>query len=99
MMTIVTHLKIKEQQEPAWDAAMRQRIELAKEQPGFVAVQVCIPAEALDERVIIGTWQTRADWEAWHNTDEFQQTRSQLEEPDVAARREWWHEVVLQEHR
>jgi heme-degrading monooxygenase HmoA len=99
MMTIVTHVKIKEQQEPAWDAAMRERIEAAKEQPGFFAVQVCIPADALDERVIIGTWETRADWEAWHATDEFRQTRAQLEGPDVAARGEWWHEVVVELHR
>ncbi len=98
MMTIVSHLRIKAGQEPAWDAAMRQRVEAAKEQPGFVAVQVCIPVDALNERVIIGTWGTRADWEAWHGTDAFQQTRAQLEEPNSKTRREWWHEVVFSEH-
>jgi len=99
MMTIVTHLRIKEGHEPAWDAAMRDRIAAAKQHPGFVAVQLCIPAEAMNERLIIGTWETRSDWESWHSTAEFQETRARLEEPDSKTRREWWHEVVLAEHR
>jgi len=99
MMTIVTHVRIKAGQEPVWDAAMRERIEAAKQQPGFVSVQLCIPVDAMNERVIIGTWATRADWEAWHANEAFQQTRTQLEEPNAKTRREWWHEVVLSEHR
>jgi len=99
MMTIVSHVRIKEGQEPAWDAAMRERVEAAREQPGFVAVQLCIPADALNERVIIGTWETRADWEAWHNTEPFARTRAELEQADTKRPREWWHEVVLREQR
>jgi len=99
MMTIVTHLRIKEGQEPAWDTAFRERVEAAKAQPGFISVQLCIPVDAMNERVIIGTWQSRADWEAWHNADAFRQTREQMEETDTKRRREWWHEVVLEERR
>ena len=99
MMTIVSHVKIKEGHEPAWDAAMRERIEAAKEQAGFVGVQLCIPTDAMNERVIIGTWETRADWEAWHGTDAFTKTRAQLEEPNSKTKREWWHEVVVDQHR
>ena len=100
MMTVVTHVKIKEGREPAWDAAFRERIASAREQRGFVAVQLCIPSDAMDERVVIGTWETRADWEAWHGTEPFQQTRRQMEEQsDSKRKREWWHEVVLEEHR
>ena len=99
MMTIVTHVKIKPGHEPAWDAAIRERVLAAKEQPGFVSVQLCIPVDAMNERVIIGSWESRADWEAWHSTEGFQKTRAQLEEPDAKTKREWWHEVVLEEHR
>ena len=98
-MTIVTQVRIREGHEPAWDAAMRERIAVAKQHPGFVGVQLCIPTEKLNERVIIGTWETRADWEAWHSTQEFQETRARLEEPDSKTRQESWHEVVLAEHR
>ena len=71
----------------------------AKQHPGFVSVQLCIPVNNMNERVIIGTWATRADWEAWHSTEEFQQTRARLEEPDAKSRRESWFEVMLTELR
>jgi heme-degrading monooxygenase HmoA len=99
MMTIVTHIKIAEGQEPAWDAAMRERLTTAKAQSGFVSVQLAIPADAPDERVVIGTWDSRADWEAWHETDSFRSTRERMDECEVERRGEWWHEVVLAEHR
>ena len=99
MMTVVTHIKIAEGQEPTWDAAMRERITAAKAQPGFVSVQVGIPADALDGRVVIGTWQSRADWEAWHDTDSFRSTRERMDRCEVERQGEWWHEVVLAEQR
>jgi heme-degrading monooxygenase HmoA len=37
----------------------------------------------MNERVVIGTWETRADWEAWHATEAFQETREAMD----AARR------------
>jgi len=98
MMTILSHVRIKPGQEPAWDAAMRERIEAAREQPGFVSVQLCMPVDSLNERLIIGTWETRADWESWHAHDAFQQTRAQLEEPRAKTRNELWYEVVLSGH-
>lgn len=99
MMTIVTHIRIKEGREPAWDAAFRERVQAAKERPGFIGVQLCIPIDAMNERVIIGTWESRAEWEAWHGADAFRQTREQMEEADAKRRKEWWHEVVLEERR
>lgn len=99
MMTIVTHVKIKEGHEPAWDAAMRDRIAAARDQPGFVSVQLCMPADDLKARAIIGTWQSRADWEAWHGTEEFQRTRELLEEPDAKTKDEHWYEVVVDARR
>ena len=99
MMTIVTHVRVREGREPAWDEAFRERAAAAREQPGFVAVQLCIPLDAMNERVIIGTWDSRADWEAWHGSEPFRETRRRLEQVDDDAQREWWHEVVLEERR
>jgi heme-degrading monooxygenase HmoA len=99
MMTVVTHVRIKKGQEPAWDEAFRERAGAAREQPGFVAVQLGIPVDAINERVIIGTWESRADWEAWHNAQPFLETRRKLEEVDEKRERTWWHEVVLEERR
>jgi len=46
-------------------------------------------------RVLIGTWQTRADWEVWHTDLAFAETRKRLEGLEATPREEWWHEVVL----
>ncbi len=43
MMTIVTRVKLKEGSEPRWDAAMRERLEAARTQSGWIAGQVAIP--------------------------------------------------------
>jgi hypothetical protein len=53
-----------------------------------------IPLHALSERVIIGTWQTRADWEAWHADAKFRETRRRLDGLEAKPAEEWWHEVV-----
>src|SRR3954452_16785466 len=99
MLTIVTHVKVLEGQEPAWDAALRERREAAAGQAGFVAVQVATPVGSTSERVIIGTWESRADWEAWHGDDEFREMRRRLEVVDETTTATWWHEVLIERHR
>jgi heme-degrading monooxygenase HmoA len=98
-MTIVSRLRLKIGAEPDWDAAFRERASAARQQPGWIAVQLCIPVDAPNERVVIGTWQTRADWEAWHANEVFERTRAQMDEAEDGPREEWWHEVVLEERR
>ena len=97
MMTIVTHVKLKEGSEPEWDAAMRERLAAAKERPGWVGGQLMMPLDKLDERMIVGTWQTRADWEAWHNDKAFAETRKRLEGLEAGPPQQWWHEVIVDE--
>ena len=95
MMTIVTHITLKEGSEPEWDAVMRERLETARQQPGFVRGQLLIPLADLNKRVIIGTWDTRAAWEAWHEDATFTETRKRLEGLEAQPGQQWWHEVLL----
>lgn len=95
MMTIVTHITLREGCEPEWDTAMRERLAAVKGRPGWISGQLLMPTDALDKRVIIGTWQSRADWEAWHRDPTFAQTRARLDGFEAAPRQEWWHEVML----
>jgi heme-degrading monooxygenase HmoA len=94
MMTIVTRVTLKEGAEPAWDAAMRERMFAARDQPGWIGGQIAMPLDGPDRRVIIGTWQTRAHWEAWHADPAFTATRRKLEGLEAGPREEWWHEVI-----
>ena len=95
MMTIVTRMTLRDGAAPEWDAAMRERLEAAKQQPGFVQGQLLMPLEDLTKRLIIGTWETRAAWEAWHADPAFAETRQRLEGLEARPAEQWWHEVLL----
>jgi heme-degrading monooxygenase HmoA len=95
MMTIVTRITLKEGSEPEWDAAMRERLDAARHQPGWIGGQLLIPLDRLDKRVIIGTWETRAAWEAWHQDPAFAETRKRLDGLEANTSEHWWHEVML----
>jgi heme-degrading monooxygenase HmoA len=94
MMTIVTQVTLKQGSEPEWDAAMRERLNAATGKQGWVSGQLLMPLEHLNQRVIIGTWQTRADWEAWHADPAFAETRARLEGLEQGKPQNWWHEVL-----
>ena len=95
MMTIVTHVHLKHGAEQEWDAAMRTRLSAAKKRPGWVGGQLLRPSDQSDRRVIVGTWRTRADWEAWHHDRQFAATRGRLEGLESGPAEHWWHEVVV----
>ncbi len=95
MMTIVTHVHLKEGAGRDWDAAMRTRLSAAKKRPGWVGGQLLRPADKPERRVIVGTWRTRGDWEAWHHDPQFTKTRQRLDRLESAPAEHWWHDVVL----
>ena len=95
MVTVVTRVRIKDGREAEWDEVFSQRVRSAREQPGFVFVQLCQPEGSRSERVVVGTWETRGNWEAWHHDAAFLETRKQLEEAgDEQQSSEWWEVVV-----
>ena len=95
MMTIVTHVSLKEGVGRDWDAAIRTRLTAARKRPGWVGGQLLRRADKRDQRVIVGTWRTRADWEAWHHDPQFAETRRRLDGLESEPAEHWWHEVVL----
>jgi heme-degrading monooxygenase HmoA len=95
MMTIVTHVHLKERTGPDWDAVMRKRLAAAMKRPGWIGGQLLRPADKPDRRVIVGTWKSRADWEAWHHDPQFTETRQRLDGLESAPAEHWWHDVLL----
>lgn len=93
MMTIITESTIAEGHEAQWDAAFQERLQAAKEQPGWLALQVLIPEGEPQKRVIVGTWESREAWQAWHRADPFRQTRQRLDAADREDGRERWFTV------
>jgi heme-degrading monooxygenase HmoA len=96
MMTVITHVSLKPGAEPEWDQAMQDRLMAARGQPGWVGGQLLIPLDGLNRRVIVGTWVTRADWEAWHSDPAFQETRQRMDGLQDGPSQMEWFEVVTE---
>ena len=96
MMTVITRVELKAGTEPEWDEAMRERIEGAHDRPGWIGGQLLIPTEGLNQRVIVGTWETRADWQAWHEDPAFKETRDRMEGLQEGPDEMEWFEVVTE---
>lgn len=78
MITVITETVLKPGFEAQWDHAFHARIANASEQPGWVAVNLLTATDDPCKRVVIGTWNSREDWDRWHETELFQQTRPLL---------------------
>jgi heme-degrading monooxygenase HmoA len=91
MVTVMTHVPLKEGAEREWDSVMLERMNAAKKQPGWIGGQLL---RSPNGRVIVGTWQSRADWEKWHRAPEFAETRRQLDGLADGPADPGWHEVV-----
>ena len=94
MMTVITETTLEPGQEAEWDQAFEEGLAAARQQPGWVGVQLLIPVDAPNTRVVVGTWQDRAAWEAWHQTDTFRQTRPRMNEADRPHGHARWFQVV-----
>ncbi|MGN6565251.1 MAG: antibiotic biosynthesis monooxygenase family protein [Thermomicrobiales bacterium] len=94
MMTVITETTIQPGNEAQWDQAFEERIQAAKEQPGWHALQVLIPENAPNKRIIVGTWEDRAAWERWHTAGAFRETRQQLNQLGAADGQEHWYTVA-----
>jgi heme-degrading monooxygenase HmoA len=95
MVTIVTHVHLREGAGHDWDTTMRTCLSAAKKASGWVGGQLLRPSDKPDRRVIVGTWRTRANWEAWHHDPQFTETRQRLDGLESAPAEHWWHDVVL----
>ncbi|HWN93060.1 MAG TPA: antibiotic biosynthesis monooxygenase [Verrucomicrobiae bacterium] len=70
-----------------------------EEAAGLVGGQMLESEDDPRRRVIVGTWQTRDDWEKWHEDPEFAETREELEGLVMEPEQHEWHEVVLDVRR
>ncbi|TQM38118.1 antibiotic biosynthesis monooxygenase family protein [Pseudonocardia cypriaca] len=96
MMTVVTQVTLKTGCEPEWDAAMRERLAAARGQRGWVGGQLLIPLDGVNKRAVVGTWESRADWEAWHEDERFLESRKRMDGLQEGRSEMVWYEVVTE---
>jgi heme-degrading monooxygenase HmoA len=98
MVTVVTTTKLRPGTEDEWDAAIRQRFESAHDREGWVSGQILTPEDTTGRRVLVGTWQSRENWEAWHSDPGFLEQRTRLEELEAEPSQTTWYTVVVDAH-
>ena len=94
MMTVVTTTTVRAGSEVEWDGAMRERFESARSREGWVSGQLLTPDDQSSTRVIVGTWRSREDWDAWHSDPAFLEQRETLERLEQEPPRTEWYRVV-----
>jgi heme-degrading monooxygenase HmoA len=97
MMTVVTTMTLKDEAGSQWDRAMHERVRGASGMDGWVAVQLLSDIDEPRRRAIIGTWQSREHWAAWHDDETFQATRAELAGLQDGPSNTVWYDVV-EEH-
>jgi heme-degrading monooxygenase HmoA len=95
MHTVITRLTLKPGAADEWDGTMSDRLQAAEDQDGWIGGQLLRPADEPDARVIVGTWESRDHWAAWHDAPAFQETRERLEGLQTGPAELTWHEAVL----
>ena len=93
MKTVITETTVKAGQEAAWDGAYRERLEDARRQPGFVGMELLTPEGGANRRLVVGTWQSKDAWSAWHQTETFRQTRERMNAATADDGTPRWYDV------
>ena len=94
-MLTVTRLTLKDGTDQEWDTTMSDRMQAARDQAGWIGGQLLKPLDDPATRVIVGTWESRAHWEDWHNEEAFRATRERLEGLQTGPADVTWHEAVI----
>ena len=94
MLTVITTMKLMPGAAPDCDAMIHERFRSAHDRPGWISGQLLTPVDLPDVRVVVGTWRSREDWEAWHDDPAFLENRNALERLQAEPNQTAWYEIV-----
>ena len=94
MMTIITRVKLRAGSTEQWDRAMHTRVEAARSAKGWISAQLLKGVDEPLERAIVGVWDSKAAWAAWHDDDAFTETREQLSGVEERPQESVWFGVI-----
>ena len=94
MEAVITRVVLNDGAQSEWEAAMRDRMTAAESSQGWIGGSILAPEDDADARVILGLWESRADWERWHDDPAFRDTAERLKGLESDAGSATWHQVV-----
>lgn len=94
MMTVVTTMKLRPESAAEADQLIQERFRSAHQRDGWISGQLLSPTDTTDTRVIVGTWRSKAEWDAWHEDPAFLATRERLDQMQTEAHTTAWFDVI-----
>jgi heme-degrading monooxygenase HmoA len=94
MESVITRVVVNEGAESDWEAVMRDRMSAAESFSGWIGGSILAPEDDTDARLILGLWETRAAWEAWHEAPAFRETAERLQGLERDPGKPSWNTIV-----
>ena len=94
MEAVITRVALNEGAASEWESVMRERMTAAESSDGWIGGSILTPENDARARVILGLWESRADWERWHDDPAFHDTAERLRGLETDAGTAGWHQVV-----
>jgi heme-degrading monooxygenase HmoA len=93
MEMVTTRVVVNEGAESEWEEVMRDRMAAAESSDGWIGSSILAPEGDRGARLILGLWETRDDWQRWHDAPAFRDTAERLEGLESDTGSPTWHEV------
>ncbi|HET8756271.1 MAG TPA: antibiotic biosynthesis monooxygenase [Solirubrobacteraceae bacterium] len=94
MEAVITRVVLNGGAEAEWEATMRDRMKAAEASAGWIGGALLAPEGDGGARVIVGLWETREDWQRWHDDPAFRETAERLRGLESDAGTATWHDAV-----
>ena len=103
MITVANRIFVAPEYAEAFEERFRTRPGLVDSMPGFILNQVLRPTQEGDPYVVFTVWESRADFEAWTQSEAFAQVHARAgtipKEAFAAPSKLEIHEVILDSSR
>jgi heme-degrading monooxygenase HmoA len=76
-----------------WEAKWSARAEGARQFPGGGGAELLMPVDHPDERVIVGWWTTRENFDHWRASPDWEASEQQLQKLQGGAPEIHWYEL------
>jgi heme-degrading monooxygenase HmoA len=94
MEAVITRVVLSDGAESEWESVMRDRMTAAESSAGWIGGSILTPEDDPGARVIVGLWESRGNWQEWHEDPAFQDTAERLRGLESDAGTPTWHTVV-----
>jgi heme-degrading monooxygenase HmoA len=93
MHVVLGRVSIRADSASEWDSQWLERAEGARRFPGWKGAELLVPVDRPNERVIVGWWATREDFDHWRSSSEWESGEEQLRQHQLGSPEIEWHEV------